>query len=92
MERGLPHPNTLIVQLPPVFIGLRSTGLPGTVKEYVMHVVSAQSANGAHHVAKVEIALAIRYAGESVSHSGLKLAGAELSEGTNRVPPRPRRV
>jgi len=92
VERGLPHPNTVTIQLPPVFIGLRSTGLPGTVKEFVIHVVSARSAHGAHHVAKAEIALAIRQVGGSVSRSGLKLALAELSEGTTRMTPRLLRV
>src|ERR1019366_10204589 len=92
VERGLPHPNTVTIQLSPVFIGLRSTGLPGTVKEFVIYVVSARSAHGAHHVATAEIALAIRQDGGSVSRSGLKLALAELSEGTTRMTPRLLRV
>lgn len=92
MERRLPHPNTAIIKIPTVFIGLRPTGLAGTIKDYVMHTVSARSANGARHVAKVEIAPAIRQAGGLVSRSGLKLALAELSEGTNRALPRLLRV
>lgn len=86
-ERGLPHPNTLTLQLPTVFIGLRPTGLPSTVKEFVISVVSARLGQGVHDVAKVEIAEAIRRAGGSVSRSGLKLALAELCQGTARVPP-----
>ena len=78
--------------MPPVFIGLRSTGLPGTVKEFVMNVVSAQLGEGVHDVAKVEIARAIDRAGGSVSRSGLKLALAELTEGTTRSPARLLRV
>jgi len=92
VERGLPHPNTLTIQLPPVFIRLRPTGLPGTVKECVLQIVSARLNDGVHQVSKAEIALAIRQVGGSVSRSGLKLALAEMSEGTNRVPPRLRRV
>ena len=57
-----------------------------------MNVVSAQIAKGAHDVAKAEIAEAIRLAGGLVSRSGLKLALAELNEGTNRVSPILRRV
>jgi len=92
VERGLPHPNTLTIQLPAVFIGLRPTGLRGTVKDFVMNVVTAQLGEGAHDVAKVEIAKAISRAGGSVSRSGLKLALTELSEGTTRLPPRLLRV
>jgi hypothetical protein len=47
-RQRLPHPSTLIVKLPRVFIGLRSTGLPSTVKEFVIHIVSARMANGLH--------------------------------------------
>ena len=47
-----------------------------------MNVVSAQFGDGVHEVAKVEIAEAISRAGGSVSRFGLKLALAELSEGT----------
>lgn len=92
MERGLPHPNTLTIQIPTVFIGLRPTGLPGTIKEFVMNVVSAQLGEGVHEVAKIEIARAISQAGGSVSRTGLKLALAELSEGTTRFPPQLIRV
>ena len=92
MERGLPHPNTLTIHIPNLFIGSRPTGLPGTVKEFVMGLVSAQLSEGVHDVAKVEIAAAISRAGGSVSRSGLKLALTELSEGTTRLPPRLLRV
>ena len=92
MERGLPHPNTSTVQLPTVFIGLRPTGLPGTIKEFVMNLVSAQLNEGVHDVAKFEIARAISQGGGSVSRTGLKLALTELSEGTTRFPPRLLRV
>ena len=92
VERGLPYTNTLTVQIPTVFIGLRPTGLPGTIKEFVINVVSAQLDKGVHDVAKVEIARAISQAGGSVSRTGLKLALAELSEGTTRVPPQLIRV
>jgi hypothetical protein len=92
VERGLPHPNTLTIHIPNLFIGLRPTGLPGTVKEFVMGLVSAQLSEGVHDVAKVEIAAAISRAGGSVSRSGLKLALSELSEGTIRLPPRLLRV
>ena len=87
MERGLPYTNTLTIQIPTVFIGWRPTGLPGTIKEFVINVVSAQLGGGVHDVAKVEIARAISQAGGSVSRTGLKLALAELSEGTIRVQP-----
>jgi len=92
VERGLPHPNTSTVQLPTVFIGLRPTGLPGTIKEFVMNLVSAQLNEGVHDVAKFEIARAISQGGGSVSRTGLKLALTELSEGTTRFPPRLLRV
>ena len=92
MEPGLPHPNTLTIQLPTVFIGLRPTGLHSTVKEFVMDLVSAQLGDGVHDITKVEIAKAISRAGGTVSRSGLKLALAELSEGTIRLPPRLLRV
>lgn len=92
MERGLLHPNSVAIQLPPVVIGLRPTGLPGTIKECVLQLVSARLDDGVHQVSKAEIALAIRQVAGSVSRSGLKLALAEMSEGTNRVPPRRRRV
>ena len=92
MERGLLHPNTLTIELPAVFIGLRPTGLPSTIKEFVMNVVSAQLGDGVHDVAKVEIAKATSRARGSVSRSGLKLALAELSEGTTLSPPRLLRV
>ena len=70
MERGLPHPNTPTIQLPRVFIGLRPTGLSGTVKEFVMNVVSAQFGDGVHEVAKVEIAKAISRAGGRLADPG----------------------
>lgn len=92
MERRLPHPNALTIQLPPVCIGLRTTGLTCSIKDYVTHVVSARLANGIHSVTKAEIAQAIRQVGGLVSRSGLKLALSELSEGTTRVPPRILRV
>ena len=92
MERGLPYTNTLTIKIPTVFIGLRPTGLPGTIKEFVMKVVSAQLGEGVHDVAKVEIARSISQAGGSVSRTGLKLALAELSEGTTRVQPQLIRV
>ena len=92
MERGLPYTNTLTIQMPTVFIGWRPTGLSGTIKDFVMNVVSAQLGEGVHDVAKVEIARAISQAGGSVSRTGLKLALAELSEGTTRLPPRLLRV
>ena len=92
MERGLPYTNTLTIQIPTVFIGLRPTGLPGTIKEFVMNVVSAQLGEGVHDVARVEIARAISQAGGSVSRTGLKLALAELSERTTRVQPQLIRV
>jgi hypothetical protein len=92
VERGLLHPNTLTIELPAVFIGLRPTGLPSNIKEFVMNVVSAQLGDGVHDIEKVEIAKAISRAGGSVSRSGLKLALAELSEGTTRLPPRLFRV
>jgi hypothetical protein len=57
-----------------------------------MNLVSAQFGEGVHDLAKVEIANAIKQAGGSVSRSGLKLALAELSEGTGRFPPRLLRV
>ena len=82
----------LAIQIPTVFIGLRPTGLPGTIKEFVMKVVSARLGEGVHEVAKVEIARAISQAGGSVSRTGLKLALAELSEGTARFPPQLIRV
>lgn len=88
MERGLPRPNTLTIQLPTAFIGLRRTGLPCTVKEYILDVVSTQVDKGGHQVSKAEIAQAIREAGGSVTHSSLKLALSELSDGTTRLPPR----
>ena len=87
MERGLPYTNTLTIQIPTVFIGWRPTGLPGTIKEFVIKVVTAQLDKGVHDVAKVEIARAISQAGGSVSRTGLKLALAELSEGTTCVQP-----
>jgi hypothetical protein len=92
VERGLPYTNTLTVQIPTVFIGLRPTGLPGTIKEFVMKVVSAQLGEGVHDVAKVEIARVISQAGGSISRSGLKLALAELIEGSTRFPPQLIRV
>ena len=92
MERRSPYTNTLTIQIPTVFIGLRPTGLPGTIKESVMKVVSSQLDKGVHEVAKVEIARALSHAGGSVSRTGLKLALAELSEGTTRVQPRLIRV
>ena len=85
VERGLPYTNTLTIQIPTVFIGLRPTGLPGTIKEFVMKVVSAHLGEGVHDVAKVEIARVKSQAGGSVSRTGLKLALFELSEGTARV-------
>src|ERR1019366_2751943 len=48
VERGLPHPNTLSIQLAPLFIGLRSTGLRGTIKEFVLNAVSTQLDKGVH--------------------------------------------
>ena len=57
-----------------------STGLDGTIKEFVMNVVSVQLGEGVHDVAKVEIARDIIQAGGSVSRTGLKSALAELSE------------
>jgi len=57
-----------------------------------MNVVSAQLGDGVHEIARAEIAKAISRAGGSVSRSGLKLALAELSEGTIRFPPRLLRV
>ena len=92
MERGLPYTNTLTIKIPTVFMGWRLTGLPDTVKEFVMNVVSAQLCEGVHDVAKIEIARAISQAGGSVSRTGLKLALAELSEGTTRVQPQLIRV
>ena len=92
MERGLPYTNTLTIKIPTVFMGLRPTGLPSTIKEFVLKVVSAQLGEGVHDVAKVEIARAISQVGGSVSRTGLKLALAELSEGTIRVQPRLIRV
>ena len=92
VERGLPYTNILVIQIPTVFIGLRPTGLPGTVKEFVMKVVSAQLDKGVHDVARVEIARAMSQAGGSVSRTVLKLALAELSEGTTRLPLRLIRV
>ena len=88
MERGLPYTNTLTIKIPTVFMGLRPTGLHGTIKDFVMNVVSAQLGEGVRDVRKVEIARAISQAGGSVSRTGLKLALAELSEGTPRFPPR----
>jgi hypothetical protein len=82
VERGLPHPNTPTIQLPAVFIGLRPTGLPCTVKEFALQIMSAQLRRGAQLVSRAEIALAIRNAGGSVSRSGLKVALTELMEGS----------
>ena len=92
MERGLPYTNTLTIQIPTVFIGLRPTGLPSTIKEFVINLVSDRLDQGVHEVAKVEIARAISQAGGLVSRTGLKLALAELSEGTTRVQPQLIRV
>lgn len=57
-----------------------------------MNEVSAQMGESVHDVARVEIARAISQAGGSVSRTGLKLALAELSEGTTRVLPQLIRV
>ena len=92
MELRLPSTDTLTIQIPFVFIGLRPTGLPGTTKEFIMKVVSAHLGEGVHDVANGEIARAVSQAGGSVSRTGLKLALAELSEGTYRVQPRLIRV
>jgi hypothetical protein len=92
VERGLLRPNTLTIQLPAVFIGLRPTGLPGSVKEFILHVLSAQLDEGMYVVSKADIALAIGQARGSVSSSGLKLVLAELWQGTTRAPPRLLRV
>jgi hypothetical protein len=92
VERGLPHPNTLTIKLPSVFIGLRTTGLPCTVKEFVISAMSAQLDEGVHDVSREEISLRILQAGGSVSRSGLRLALAELVDGTPKVRPRLRHV
>lgn len=86
MERGLPHPNTSSIQLAPLFIGLRSTGLRGTIKEFVLETVSTQLDKGVHQISKAEIERAILEAGGSVSRSGLKLALSELSDGATSLP------
>ena len=57
-----------------------------------MKVVTAQMGEGVHDVAKVQIVRASSQAGGSVSRTGLKLALAELSEGTSHVQPQLIRV
>lgn len=84
MERELPHPNTLTIQLPTVFIGPRPTRLPVTVREFVLHVVLAGLDEGAHQVSRAEIAQAIGQAEGLVCRSGLRLALVELCAGTVR--------
>jgi hypothetical protein len=86
VERGLPHPNTLSIQLAPLFIGLRLTGLRGTIKEFDLEAVSTQLDKGVHQISEAEIERAIHEAGGSVSRSGLKLALTELSDGTTSLP------
>ena len=92
MERGLPHPNTLTIQLPSVFIGLRPTGLAVSVKDFVMDRMAAKLDEGGHDVAREDIAHWILQACGSVSRAGLRLTLAELVDGTPKVQPRLRRV
>jgi hypothetical protein len=57
-----------------------------------MDRVSAKLDEGVHDVCREEISLWILQAGGSVSHSGLRIALAELVDGTPKVQPRLRRV
>jgi hypothetical protein len=92
VERGLPDPNTLCVKIPAVFIGLRTTGLAVSVKDFVMDRVAAKLDEGVLDVSREDISFWILQAGGSVSRSDLRLALAELVEGTSKDQPRLRRV
>ena len=59
-----------------------------SVREFVMHEVSARVAAGEMEVRHRDIAEAIKANGGSVSRTGPKLALAELREGTSAHTPR----
>ena len=82
----------MTIQLPTVFIGLRPTGLAVSVKDLVIDRVAVKLDEGVNDVSREDIAHWILQAGGSVSRTGLRLALAELVDGTPKVEPRFRHV
>ena len=72
LERGCPHPNTLTIPLPSVFIEFRPTGPTGAAKDLATQTASDRLLKGVHQATRVEFAAASRHAGRSVSRSGAR--------------------